>query len=126
MVEVKRIKAPSDIPAEGSYVLVLYGPSAMDREHPRGRTLVVRDGKRDKVKLDEFAAAIETAKTLAETKHFQTVYVSPTSRELSGNQSRGERCSAQRRLRLADVPVSRTECYGAFRDRHLSLITLAT
>jgi hypothetical protein len=30
MVEVKRIKAPSDIPAEGSYVLVLYGPSAMD------------------------------------------------------------------------------------------------
>jgi hypothetical protein len=35
MVEVKRIKAPSDIPAEGSYVLVLYGPSAMDREHPR-------------------------------------------------------------------------------------------
>jgi hypothetical protein len=35
MVEVKRIKAPSDIPFEGSYVLVLYGPSAMDREHPR-------------------------------------------------------------------------------------------
>src|ERR1700682_6156646 len=67
MVEVKRIKAPSDIPADGSYVLVLYGPSAMDREHPRGRTLMVRDGKRDKVKLDE--------KTLAETKHFQTVYV---------------------------------------------------
>jgi hypothetical protein len=61
MVKVKRIKAPSDIPAEGSYVLVLYGPSAIDREHPRGRTLVVRDGKRDKVKLDEFAAAVETA-----------------------------------------------------------------
>jgi hypothetical protein len=57
MVEVKRIKAPSDIPGEGSYVLVLYGPSAMDREHPRGRTLMVRDGKRDKVKLGEFAAA---------------------------------------------------------------------
>src|SRR5260370_22667954 len=75
MVEVKRIKAPSDIPAEGSYVLVLYGPSAMDREHPRGRTLMVRDGKRDKVKLDEFAAVVETAKNLAETKHFQTVYV---------------------------------------------------
>lgn len=75
MVDVKRIKAPSDIPAEGSYVLVLYGPSAMDREHPRGRTLMVRDGKRDKVKLDEFTAVIETAKTLAETKHFQTVYV---------------------------------------------------
>ena len=56
MVEVKRIKAPSDLPAEGSYVLVLYGPSAMDREHPRGRTLMVRDGKRDKVKLDEFAS----------------------------------------------------------------------
>jgi hypothetical protein len=74
MVEVKRIKAPSDIPAEGSYVLVLYGPSAMDREHPRGRTLMVRDGKRDTVKLDEFAA-IETAKNLAETKQFQTVYV---------------------------------------------------
>jgi hypothetical protein len=37
MVEVKRIIAPSDIPAEGSYVLVLYGPSVMDREHPRGR-----------------------------------------------------------------------------------------
>ena len=34
-----------------------------------------RDGERDKVKLDEFAAAIETAKNLAETKHFQTVYV---------------------------------------------------
>ena len=56
MVEVKRIKAPSDIPADGSYVLVLYGPSAMDREHPRRRTLMVRDGKRNKVKLDEFAA----------------------------------------------------------------------
>src|SRR5712664_3720444 len=39
MVEVKRIKAPSDIPAEGSYVLVLYGPSAMDREHPRDAEL---------------------------------------------------------------------------------------
>ena len=75
MVEVKRIEAPSDIPAEGSYVVVLYGPSAMDREHPRGRTLMVRDGKRDKVKLDEFTAAIETAKTLAETTPFQTVYV---------------------------------------------------
>ena len=36
---------------------------------------IVRDGKRDKVKLDEFAAAVETAKNLAETKHFQTVYV---------------------------------------------------
>jgi len=80
MVEVKRIKAPSDIPAEGSYVLVLFGPSAMDREHPRGRTLTVRDGKRDKVKLDEFAAAVETAKNLAETKHFQTVYVIDESR----------------------------------------------
>ena len=34
---------------------------------------MVRDGKRDKVmKLDEFTAAIETAKTLAETKPFQT------------------------------------------------------
>ena len=33
---------------------------------------MVRDGKRDKVmKLDEFTAAIETAKTLAETKPFQ-------------------------------------------------------
>jgi hypothetical protein len=53
---------------------VLYGPPAMDREHPRGRTLMVRDGKRDKVKLDEFAAAVETAKNLAETKHFQAVY----------------------------------------------------
>ena len=75
MVEMKRIEAPSDIPAEGSYVLVLFGPSAMDREHPRGRTLMVRDGKRDKAKLDEFAAAVETAKSLAETEHFQTVYV---------------------------------------------------
>ncbi len=36
---------------------------------------MVRDGKRDKAKLDEFAAAVETAKNLAETKHFQTVYV---------------------------------------------------
>jgi hypothetical protein len=43
-------------PLKGSYVLVLYGPSAMDREHPRGRTLMVRDGKRNKVKPDEFAA----------------------------------------------------------------------
>jgi len=34
---------------------------------------MVRDGKRDKVKLDEFTAAIENAKTLAETKPFQTV-----------------------------------------------------
>src|ERR1700716_1326149 len=75
MVEVKRIKAPSDIPAEGSYVLVLYGPSAMDREHPRGRTLMVRDGKRDRMKLDEVAAGVETAKSVAETKHFQTAYV---------------------------------------------------
>src|SRR5713226_1368909 len=75
MVEVKRIKAPNDIPTEGSYVLVLYGPSAMDREHPRGRTLMVRDGKRDKVKLDEFAAAVETAKDLAEPNHFKTAYV---------------------------------------------------
>src|ERR1700716_1162858 len=75
MVEVKRIKAPSDIPAEGSYVLVLYGPSAMDPEHPRGRTLMVRDGKRDTVKLDEFAAGIETEKNHAKTKQFQTVYV---------------------------------------------------
>ena len=34
---------------------------------------MVRDGKRDKVmKLDELTAAIETAKTLAETKPFQT------------------------------------------------------
>ena len=41
MVEVKRIRAPSDI----------------------------------MVKLDEFAAAVETAKSLAETKHFRTVYV---------------------------------------------------
>jgi hypothetical protein len=29
----------------------------------------------DKVKLDEFAAAVEAAKNLAETKHFQTVYM---------------------------------------------------
>ena len=36
---------------------------------------MVRDGKRDRVKHDEFTAAIETAKALAETKHFQTVYV---------------------------------------------------
>jgi hypothetical protein len=64
MVEVKRIKAPSDIPTEGSYVLVLYGPSAMDREHPRGRTLMVRDGKRDKVKLNEFAQRSRPRKTL--------------------------------------------------------------
>jgi hypothetical protein len=68
MVEVKRIRAPSDIPTEGRYVLVLYGSTAMDREHPRGRTLMVRDGKRDKVKLDEFAAAVETAKNLAERR----------------------------------------------------------
>jgi hypothetical protein len=39
MVEVKRIKAHSDNPAEGSYVLVLYGPSVMDREHPRDAEL---------------------------------------------------------------------------------------
>jgi hypothetical protein len=35
----------------------------------------VRDGKRDKVKLDEFAAAVETAKNLAETNHFDAIYV---------------------------------------------------
>ena len=35
----------------------------------------MRDGKRDKVKLDEFAAAVETAKNLAETNHFDTVYM---------------------------------------------------
>jgi hypothetical protein len=29
---------------------------------------MVRDGKRDKVKLDEFAAAVETAKNLAERR----------------------------------------------------------
>src|SRR5260370_8761981 len=74
MVEVKRIKAPSDIPAEGSYVLVLYGPSAMDREHPRGRTLMVRDGKRDKVKLNEFAAVVEPPTNLSDTKHSRTAY----------------------------------------------------
>ena len=62
MVEVKRIKAPSDLPAKGSYVLVLYGPSAMDREHPRGRTLMVREWQAGQG--DEFAAAVETAKTL--------------------------------------------------------------
>jgi hypothetical protein len=39
MLGVKRIRAPSDIPAEGSYVLVLYGPSAMDRDHPRDAEL---------------------------------------------------------------------------------------
>ena len=50
-------------------------PSAMTRRLREGRTLMVRDGKRDKVKLDEFTAAIENAKTLAETKPFQTVYV---------------------------------------------------
>jgi hypothetical protein len=36
---------------------------------------MVRDGKRDKVKLDEFATAVETAKNLAETKRLQSVYV---------------------------------------------------
>jgi hypothetical protein len=76
MVEVKRTKAPSDIPAEGSYVLVLYGPSVMDREHPRDAELSwcgMASG--DKAKLDEFAAAVEIAKNLVETKHFQTVCV---------------------------------------------------
>jgi hypothetical protein len=34
MVEVKRIKAPSDILAERSYVLVLYGPCG---EYPTKR-----------------------------------------------------------------------------------------
>jgi hypothetical protein len=52
MVKVKRIKAPSDMPAEGGYVLVLYGPSAIDREHPRGRTLVVRDAISDLLLAD--------------------------------------------------------------------------
>jgi hypothetical protein len=74
MVEVKRIKAPSDIPAEGSYVWCRTDRPRWTGEHPRGRTLMVRDGKRDKVKLDEFAAAVETAKNLSETEHFQTVY----------------------------------------------------
>lgn len=66
---------------------------------------MVRDAKPDKVKLDELAAAVETAKNLAETKHFQTVYVidEADAKKLSGSRSRGERCSAQRK-RLADVP----------------------
>ena len=76
----------------------------MDREHPRGRTLMVRDGKRDKVKLDEFTAAIETAKTLAETTPFQTVYAidEPDVKRTIGQAS--ERCCAQPRLRVAGVP----------------------
>jgi hypothetical protein len=67
MVKVKRIKAPR-------HSRLREAMSSMDREHPRRRTLMVRDGKRNKVKLDEFAAAVETAKTLSETEHFQTVY----------------------------------------------------
>ena len=75
MVEVKRIKAPSDIPAEGKLCpgavrTVRDGPGTSEGPNSHGA-----DGKRDKVKLDEFAAAVETAKALAETKHFQTVYV---------------------------------------------------
>ena len=62
------------------------------------------------MKLDEFTAAIETAKTLAETTPFQTR--NPTSREPSGKQSRGERCCAQQAAR-SRRPVSRSECYGA-------------
>jgi hypothetical protein len=56
-VEVKRIKAPSDIPTEGRYVLVLYGPSAMDREHPRGRTLMVKRPRTLVEEPAEFAPA---------------------------------------------------------------------
>jgi hypothetical protein len=72
---------------------LLFGPSAMDREHPRGRTLMVRDGKRDKAKLDEFAAAVETPKTLAETKPFQSVYVidEADAKRTIGHRGRGER-----------------------------------
>jgi hypothetical protein len=45
------------------------------RRTRRIRRIAAADwSKRDKVKLDEFAAAVETAKNLAETKHFQTVY----------------------------------------------------
>jgi hypothetical protein len=47
MVEVF-IKAPSDIPAEGSYVLVLYGPSARPGTS-EGANSHGADGKRDKV-----------------------------------------------------------------------------
>ena len=74
MVEVKRIKAPSDIPAEGKLCsgavrTVRDGPGTSEGPNSHGA-----DGKRDKVKLDEFAAAVETAKNLAETNHFQTVF----------------------------------------------------
>src|ERR1700675_688184 len=67
MVEVKRIKAPSDIAAEGKLCpgavrTVRDGPGTSEGPNSHGA-----DGKRDKVKLDEFAAAVETAKTLAET-----------------------------------------------------------
>ena len=54
----------------GAVRTVRDGPGTSEGANSHGA-----DGKRDKVKLDEFAAAVEIAKNLAETKHFQTVYV---------------------------------------------------
>jgi hypothetical protein len=53
MVKVKRIKAPR-------HSRLREAMSAMDREHPRRRTLMVRDGKRDKVKLRKARLRSET------------------------------------------------------------------
>jgi hypothetical protein len=53
MVKVKRIKAPR-------HSRLREAMSAMDREHPRRRTLMVRDGKRDKVKLGKARLRSET------------------------------------------------------------------
>jgi len=114
MVELKRIKAPSDIPAEGSYVLVLYGPSAMDREHPRGRTLMVRDGKRDKMKLDEFTAAIETAKLWRKPNISRpsTVIDEPDVKRTIGQPRPRRKVLYAMEAAPNRRPVSRTACYG--------------
>jgi len=48
----------------GAVRTVRDGPGTSEGANSHGA-----NGKRDKVKLDEFAAAVETAKTLAETEH---------------------------------------------------------
>lgn len=75
MVEIRHIATSTDISPEGNYVLVCCGPVARDRGHPRGRTIVVRDGKRDQAKLKEFKTALEIARSWAEANRYPTVYV---------------------------------------------------
>lgn len=75
MVETRHITSPNEISSEGQYVLVCCGPVARDRGHPRGRTIVVRADKQNKVKIKEFETALQTAHRWAEANGYPTVYV---------------------------------------------------